>query len=231
MRARLPWIPSPVPGGGQVARPTLGGVNESTQTASAPSPYTSTTGTHLMRFVAIWVTAMGLLLLVLSSGQLLTWDDPGALVLALALTGGGGLTWVACRVRLDALRRSNREYLLSESGIEAMAGRERFAARARRASTVLFVVFMTGGALVIFTGSSVSCHGVEDVQCRLPELDPVLFHASRLITGAAGAALVGLHALRRSHDLETERMDAVIAEGQRRRAEGPIPGTSRSRWE
>jgi 4-amino-4-deoxy-L-arabinose transferase-like glycosyltransferase len=200
-------------------------------TTSVPPPYTSTTAAHLTRFAAIWVTALGLLLLLLSSGQLFVWDDPGALLLALAMVGGGGLTWLACRVRLDTLHRANRDYLLSEYGIQAMAGREAFASLARQWMTRTLVVFMVAGAVVIFTGSSVACHSVPDVQCRIPEVHPWLFYVARLIAGVAGAAFVGVQSLRRSHQLETERMDAVIAEGQRRRQDGPTPGIARSRWE
>ncbi|GIG54151.1 hypothetical protein [Demequina activiva] len=201
------------------------------QTASAPPPYTSTTSTHLLRFVAIWVTAMGLLLLVLSSGQLFVWDDPGALLLAMAMTGGGAAVWLGCRWWLESLHRSNREFLLSEDGVSALAGRAAFARRVRTWSVVALVGFMVAGAVVIFAGSAMGCVGARDGACRLPEIDSSVFSASRSLAVGAGAAYVGLMILGRSHRLESDRIEMVIAEGQRRRMEGPIPGVSRSRWE
>jgi hypothetical protein len=201
------------------------------ETASAPAPYTSTTSTHVLRFVAIWVTAVGLLLLALSSGQLFVWDDPGALVLAFALTAGGGFTWIGCRLWLQELHRRNREFLLGEQGVSALAGRTAFGRRVRSWSVVALVAFLVAGAVVIFAGSAMGCTGARDGACRLPEVDRSVFIAARAIAVGSGAAYVGLVILGRSHRLETDRIETVIAEGQRRREEGPIPGLTRSRWE
>ena len=201
------------------------------ETASAPPPYTSTTSTHVLRFVAIWITAMGLLLLALSSGQLVVWDDPGALLLALGLVGGGGAVWIACRLWIRQLHRRNRAFLLSEHGVSALGGRGWFAGRVRRWSVVALIAFMVAGAVVIVAGSALGCAGAREGACRLPEVDRSVFIAARAIAVGSGAAYVGLVILGRSHRLETDRMEGVIAEGQRRREEGPIPGLSRSRWE
>lgn len=203
----------------------------STTIPDAPPPFTGTTGAHLVRFVAIWVTSMGLLLLLLSGGQLLVWDDPGALLLALALVAGGGGIWIAAKRRLAHLHRANREYLLSVHGIETMGGRERLARRVRALSWTALAVFLAAGGLVIWSGSALGCIGVRDDLCSIPELPGWVFPVTRAVAIAAGAAFVGLVILGRSHAHETDQMDAVIAEGQRRRLEGPIPGTSTSRWE
>jgi len=206
-------------------------VEGSTTTSGAPLPFTGTTGAHLVRFVAIWVTAMGLLLLLLSAGQLLVWDNPGSLILALGLVSTGAGTWVAAKVRLAGLHRANRDYLLSEYGIEAMGGRERFAHRVSALSWTALAVFIAAGGLVIWSGSALGCEGLRDDLCSIPSLPAWVFPTVRTVALAAGSAFVGLVVLSRSHAHETEHMDAVIAEGQRRRLEGPIPGTSRSRWE
>jgi len=206
-------------------------VEGSTTIPDAPPPFTGSTGAHMARFDAIWVTSMGLLLLLLSGGQLLVWDDPGALLLALTLVAGGGGIWIAAKRRLAQLHPANRAYLLGPHGAEALGGREQLARRVRSLSWTALGVFIAAGALVIWSGSALGCVGVRDDLCSIPELPAWAFPVARAVAVAAGAAFVGLVVLGRSHAHETERMDAVIAEGQHRRLEGPIPGTTTSRWE
>lgn len=199
--------------------------------AEEPERYRSTTTAHMVRFVAIWVTAAGAGLLVLTSGQLFVWDDPGGLLLALALVGGGGVAWLAARTTLATLRRENRPYLLSARGIQAMAGRERVAARVRAVQRWTLATFVVAGIVMIYAASAMACEGRPEYLCGLPPVDRSVFLIARTVAVATGAGFVALVVLGRSHAHETERMDAVIGEGQRRRREGPVPGLSRHRWE
>ena len=195
--------------------------------------YRNTTPTQVTRAVGLWLIAVGGFGLVLLGGQLVVGDDPAWPLVALALFVFGVWATLASRARLRALDAFNRPYLLSEQGVEVMHGRAEFAKRVAVASYVVLGLFLVCGVAFIFLISAASCGNRIDGYCgdvgRPSNETMITFQVATLSVGALWVALMGL---RRTHEAESERIDNVVAEGQRRRRhDHPFDGTDRSSWE
>lgn len=114
-----------------------------------------------------------------------------------------------------------------------MAPRQRFLDAVTKVKRRLLAMFLAFGTLFIFLVSAASCDGTTQGFC-----DYVTQPADGIIAFVQMAALVtgllylGCVVLSRTHDAETERLDVVIAEGQRRRRDdGPLAGARSRGWE
>ena len=155
----------------------------------------------------------------------------GLIVLAILVVGVVLLLW--SRSRGAALWSANKPYLLSEQGADVLHARREFAARTLWVGRVLLALFLVSGIIFFVLFSAISCGDRLEGYCgqvgRPSESIVVLSQVVSLALGCAWAAVVYW---RRRHESETERIDVVVAEGQRRRrSEGPMAGTNRSAWE
>jgi len=195
--------------------------------------YRNTTPTQVTRAVGLWLIAVGGFGLVLLGGQLVVRDDPAWALVALAVFAIGVWAVLSSRSRLRALDVLNRPYLLSEQGVDVMHGRAEFARRVAVASYVVLALFLVCGVAFLFLMSAASCGDLVEGYCGdvgRPSDGTMIM--SQVVTLAVGGLWVALMGLRRTHEAESERIDTVVAEGQRRRRnDHPLAGTDRTSWE
>lgn len=195
--------------------------------------YVSTMRLETVRAVGVWLTVGGSVALFFLGGQLLVWDDPSWAIINVVMLAVGIWLLVRSRARLARLAEWNRPYLLSEGGARALAGRRATAARLGRLSLAMLIAFLLFGFVFFFLFSAIACGDRIDGFCgdvgRPPER---LVEAWQALTIAIGAAYVGVVSMRSRFDGETDRIDVIVAEGQRqRRHDHPMDGTDRSSWE
>jgi len=195
--------------------------------------YTDPSRIELFRAIGIFAIVVGGIGLLLLGGELLAGKFSfGALcMLALTCAGVGLLLW--SRARGAALWQANKPYLLSERGVEVLHERRAFQGRALWVGRALLALFLVSGIVFFFVFSAINCGTRSDGYCgdvgRPPESVVVLFQVVSLALGGAWAAVVSW---RRRHEHQTELIDRVVAEGQRRRrSEDPMAGMDRNRWE
>ncbi|MCR6712157.1 MAG: hypothetical protein NVV57_05430 [Demequina sp.] len=199
---------------------------------SSPT-YTDPSRVDLARAIGIGLTVAGGIGLLLLGGEFGARKASlaGIAVVALLATGIALLLW--SRSRGAALWEANKAFLLSEQGAAVLHERREFASRTLWVGRVLLALFLVCGIVFFFLLSAIGCGDRIDGYCghvgRPPEWIVVLTQVVSLVLGSAWATVVYW---RRRHESETERIDIVVAEGQRRRrTEGPLAGTNRSSWE
>lgn len=195
--------------------------------------YRDTTSIQVIRAVGVWVVCLAGASLFFVGAQVFVRDNLAApIVVVVALAAGIALVWWA-KKRLAALDLANRPYLLSEQGSEAMRHRqevERTIVIARRWAMAGFVVLACAFIVLV---SYAACVDRVDGICST-DWRPAFALVQTVQLAALGAAglWVALMSLKSTHAKESERIDRVVAEGQRRRRnDHPFAGTSRSGWE
>jgi hypothetical protein len=199
---------------------------------SSPT-YTDPFRVEAARATGIGLTVAGGIGTLLLGGEFASGKASVAGVIALAalVVGVGLLVW--SRSRGTALWTANKAFLLSEQGASVLHERREFAARTLWVGRVLLALFLVAGTVFFFLFSAISCGERIAGYCgqvgRPSESLVVLMQVVSLALGGAWAAVIYW---RRRHESETERIDAVVAEGQRRRrSDGPLAGSNRSAWE
>lgn len=195
--------------------------------------YASTTRLEAARGAGVWLTIAGAVGLFFLGGQLFVWDDPSLAVIDLLVLAAGLTLLLTSRSRLKRQWEANKPYLLGADGASVMRGRNEAAARLSRASRLVLALFLVFGVAFFFLFSAIACGDRVDGFCgevgRPPESLVELWQA---LTITVGAAYVGLVSMRKRFEDETERIDVVVAEGQRRRRhDHPMDGTDRFSWE
>ena len=195
--------------------------------------YTDTTKVQVVRAVGIGALGFGLAWFPFLGAQLFVWDDPGLLIADLVLIAVGAGMFVGARAWLASADRRNRAYLLSEHGAQVMHGRKEFDGRVVVAIRVLFVLFVVMGVAFFYYFSAAACGLRTDGFCGDVATPSDEFVTTiQLAALAVGALWAGAVFLRRTHEKESERIDAVVAEGQRRRRnDHPLAGSGRTGWE
>ena len=195
--------------------------------------YRSTTSTQVVRAAGLWLAAVGGVALVLLGGQLVVMDDPGWALIAVVVLVGGVCAMLWSRAHLRELDAANKPFLLGEQGATVMRGREEFAKRLAIASHMVLAVFLVCGVAFIFLISAASCGERIDGYCGdVGRPSDHVMAMAQAVTLAMGALWIALMGLRRTQEAESDRIDGVVAEGQRRRRhDHPLAGTDRSSWE
>jgi len=195
--------------------------------------YTDTTKVQAVRATGVWALGLGLAWFPFVAAQLFVWDSPGMLIADLVLIAAGGVTFWSARRWLAAADRRNRDFLLSEQGASVMRGRKEFDARLGVAAWVLFGVFVALGVAFIVLMSAAGCGDRTEGFCGdVGRPSDSVMVTVQVITLGMGALWVGVLSLKRTHEKESERIDRVVAEGQRRRRnDHPMAGTGRTGWE
>ena len=195
--------------------------------------YVDTTRVQAIRAFATALALLGLVALFLTGGQLLVWEDVLWAAISLgAVVVGSVLAWWARR-RVRELDASNRPFLLSEGGAEIMrarGGTERSLAVLAR---WLLASFLVLGVAFFFLLSAASCGNRIDGYCgSVGNPSDDVMNVAQTLAVSAGAAWAAAVSLRRTHERESERIDRVVAEGQRSRRTGhPLSGMDRHGWE
>ena len=195
--------------------------------------YTDTTKVQVVRATGVWALGLGLAMLPFLGGQLFVWDEPFLLLVDLGfIAAGAGMLWGARRW-LAAADARNRDYLLSDQGARVMRGRKERDSRLGVAAWVLFGVFMVLGVAFVVLMSAAGCgEGTEGFCGDVGRPSDGLMTGWQVLTFTVGALWVGALSLKRTHEKESERIDRVVAEGQRRRRnDHPMAGTGRTGWE
>lgn len=195
--------------------------------------YRDTTSTQVLRAVGVWVVCLAGASLFFVGAQVFVRDNLAApIVVVLALATGIALVWWAKR-RLAALDTANRPYLLSEEGSQAMRHRqdvERTIVVARRWALAGFVVLAC--AFIVLVSYAACVDRVDGICSTDWRPTFALVQATQLGALAMAGLWVALMSLKSTHAKESERIDRVVAEGQRRRRnDHPFAGMSRSGWE
>lgn len=188
---------------------------------------------ELVRAVGIWATVAGGIGLLLVGGELMVGKfSVGALgMLALTVAGLAMVLW--SRARSAALWQANKAFLMSNRGIEVLHARRAFQGRTLWVGRALLALFLLSGIAFFFLFSAISCGTRTDGYCgdvgTPPEALVILLQVVSLLLGGAWAAVISW---RRRHESQTELIDRVVAEGQRkRRSDDPMAGMDRHRWE
>lgn len=186
-----------------------------------------------LRATGLGLTIVGAAGLVLLGGQLFVWEEPGPALGALAVFVAGLAMLLTSRARLARLWAHNKAYLLAEQGASVLHGRREFARRLVVVARILLSLFIVCAIAFFFLFSAIACGDRVDGFCgdvgTPPESAVVAMQALSIGVGAAWAAVVYA---RRRYDDETDRIDRVVAEGQRRRRnDHPMAGTDRFSWE
>ncbi|MGC4175315.1 hypothetical protein [Demequina sp.] len=199
----------------------------------SPLTYQDPARLELVRAVSLGgtvATGCGLALVI---GQIVAWERPGLALLwpVFFLAGLGTLLW--SRAQLNELFARNKPYLLSEHGAEVLRARREHEARSLWVGRAVLAVFLVCGIVFIALLSAINCGDRVDGYCgdvgRPPEPLVILAQFVALGLGGLWAAIISS---RRRHESETERIDAVVAEGHRRRRnDDPMAGTNRFAWE
>ena len=195
--------------------------------------YTNTMRLEALRAVGVWLTVGGSVALFFLGGQLFVRDDPSWAYINVLVLGVGVTVLQWSRARLRRRWVENRPYLLSANGTVVLRGRRETVTKLSRAALVAALVFVACAFLFLGLASAINCTPGERGFCsefgRPPEW---LVQAWQLLCIAIGAAFVGLMTMRGRLERETERIDLVIAEGQRaRRHDHLMDGTDRFSWE
>jgi hypothetical protein len=181
----------------------------------------------------MWLVAVGVIALFFTGGQLLAWQDPEWAVAPLATcVTGGALVWWAQR-RLRELDAANRPYLLGEGGQAVMRNRAETESRMLTASRWLLALFLVLGIAFFFLLSAASCGDRVTGYCGdVGRPSDSVMTAAQIVAVSAGAAWIAAVSLRRTHEKESERLDRVVAEGQRaRRHDHPLSGMNSRDWD
>jgi hypothetical protein len=195
--------------------------------------YTSTARAEVVRAIGVWLSVAGAVALFFLGGQLFVWDDPSWAIVNVILLAIGITLLVRSRARIAALTQANKPYLLSEDGALVLRGRREGSKRLGRMALAALVAFLFLGFAFFFLFSAINCGDRIDGFCgQVGRPSTAFAEAWQAITIAMGAAYVGLVSMRKRFDDETERIDVVVAEGQRsRRHDHPMDGTDRFSWE
>ena len=195
--------------------------------------YESTVRLEAARGAGVWLTIAGAVALFFLGGQLFVWDDPSWALIDISVLAAGVTLLLWSRARLKLQWEANKPFLLGDEGASVMRGRNETSARLSRTSHLVLALFLVCGVAFFFLFSAIACGDRVDGFCgdvgRPPEWFVELWQT---VTIAIGAAYVGVVSMRRRFDDETERIDVVVAEGQRRRRhDHPMDGTDRFSWE
>lgn len=195
--------------------------------------YTDTTKVQVVRATGVWALGLGLAMLPFLGGQLFVWDEPFLLLVDLAFIACGAAMLWGARRWLAAADASNRDYLLSEQGARVMRGRKERDSRLGLMAWVLFGVFMVLGVAFVVLMSAAGCGDRTDGFCGdVGRPSDAVMTTMQVISLGVGALWVGALSLKRTHEKESERIDRVVAEGQRRRRnDHPMAGSGRTGWE
>jgi len=195
--------------------------------------YEGTGALELWRAIGVWLTVVGTVLLLLMGRQLIEWEDPAPALVSLAIFVAGLSLLLWSRARLRAVWERNKPYLLSEKGVNVTRGRRDAAKTLARISHVLLALFVLVGLIFFGFFSAASCGERIVGFCgdvgRPPE---DLVTTLQMVTLVIGAAWAGVMTMRNRQDDQTERIDIVVADGQRmRRQSDPLLGSDRFSWE
>ena len=186
-----------------------------------------------LRAVGVWLTVGGTVALFFLGGQLFVRDDPSwAYINVVVLAVGiGVLLW--SRAQLNLTWAKNKPYLLSEDGALVLRGRRALTARLGRIAVAVAILFVVLGLIFFGLVSAINCTVGEAGFCSQFGKPPEwLVQTWQFLCIATGAAFVGLMTMRGRVEKETERIDIVVAEGQRsRRHDHLMDGTDRFSWE
>lgn len=188
---------------------------------------------EVLRAVGVGVTILGSVALVLMGGSLFEGDDPSSGLAALAVFTLGLCTLLWSRTRLTKLWAHNKPYLLSEEGATLLHERREAADRTLWVGRILLALFIVFAIVFFFLFSAISCGERSDGYCgNVGRPTESIVVASQITALALGCSWAAVTYWRRRQDDETERIDMVVAEGQRRRrSDHPLSGTDRRSWE
>jgi hypothetical protein len=194
--------------------------------------YAPTTWVQVVRAVSVWVLGAGLAMLLFLWRDVLTWQLPEAVfILGVIALGGGGIGWA--RWQLGELDHRNRPFLMSSDGASILTPRREFLAGLTRVKRVLLAAFFVSAGAFVYLISAVNCPPDQGGFCGAVAT-PSEATLQLLQSLSLGIGLIYLAAvvLSRTHDAETDRLDAMIAEGRkRRRDDGPLAGAGGRGWE
>lgn len=185
------------------------------------------------RAIGMGLTAAGAVATVLLGGQLFVEGDRRTPLGAIAMLAIGLTTLLVARAQLQRLWVHNKPYLMSESGAGVLHGRREFSHRLAFVARLLLALFVVLATVFFFLFSAIACGNRIDGYCgdvgTPPEALVVALQVASITSGGAWAAVVYA---RRRYDDETERIDVLVAEGQRhRRRDHPMSGSERFSWE
>jgi hypothetical protein len=195
--------------------------------------YTDTTRVQVARAVGVWVLGLALASLPFLGGQLFVWDDPAFLIVDLVAVALGAALILGARAVHRRLDSANRSCLLGPEGATIMRGRQEFEHRVSVAARWLLGSFLLLAIGFFFLMSAASCGQRTDGYCGdVGRPSDSVMVMSQTLTLAIGAMWIGAVSLRKTHETESERIDRLVAEGQRRRRnDHPLAGSSRTGWE
>jgi hypothetical protein len=196
--------------------------------------YRDTTRTQWWRAAGLWSAGVGAGLFIFVSGQLLRWTSPELMTVPGVMLVGGAAAYLLAKRHLAELDAHNRPFLLSSRGTQAMRNRAATMRRLRVWRAWLGTLFFLMGSAFILLLSGLTCesvHNTEGLCGAIPRLTDLQFNLWRSTTLGLGVGFIATWVLMIWHEQESERLDVVVAEGQRRRAEGPIPGLKRTVWD
>lgn len=194
--------------------------------------YTNTTGVQVARAVAVWVLGFGIALFPFIAADLFAGRAWDAVLTCLGLIAAGAGTIVWAKWRLARLDERNRPFLHSPEGSSILAPRQKFQARVTIAKRVLFVLFLVLAVAFLVLVSAVNCAVGQGGFCGMvTRPSDATLEFLQFSTIAAGMLYVAGVVLSRTHEAETERLDLIIAQGQKDRREGGPLGSLRRGWD
>lgn len=191
--------------------------------------YLDSTLPQVSRVVGGWCLGGGLLLFALTFKELGTSHRPVWAIVAILVVVGGGLLLVLGSKRLAAVNRSNRVYFAKNAGTEILARRRLLQTRLTALRWGLFLTLIAVATTwVVFVGTYSCIDGV----CKgfVSNQDAWIL-ALRWACFGLGAVTLVIATLTRVHGSETDRWEELASDYLRRRDDGPVAGTKRSRWE
>jgi hypothetical protein len=188
---------------------------------------------EVTRAIGLGLTWAGAVVAVLL-GRRLFIDAASAVPLgAIAFLVVGLTMLLVSRSRLKRLWNHNKPYLLSERGAEVLRGRREFSRRLELFARLLLALFVVVTIVFFYLFSLISCSDRIIGNCVDPDAPPESVLVAVLLASISLGAAWGVTAYsRRRYDDETERLDVLVAEGQRhRRRDHPMAGSERFAWE
>ena len=183
----------------------------------------------MAKVVGGWALGLGALGMLLTGGEFST-GEPGPWAIASAVgAAGGAAVFTIGFLRFRAAHRPNMDFLKSQNATSILAARRELETRFVRARQISLAVFLVIGTAFFLLAGTYSCVEQPCLGNFEGHLDWI--QRTRVWSLVAGAILLPITALARVHIAETNRIEVIASDYQRRREDDDPLGLKISRWE